>query len=78
MGLGAAGYLYKAGYSMEICVAGAILGTTVSSLAAVLYMMVKVHRKYRVKPSPDAFDGWVFRHGRGDTLRRVRQGHDGV
>ena len=56
VGLGAAGYLYRAGYSMEICVAGAILGTTVSSLAAVLYMMVKVHRKYQVKPSPDAFD----------------------
>ncbi len=56
VGLGCAGYLYKAGYSVEICVAGAILGTTVSSLAAMVYMIVKVHRKYQVKPSPEAKD----------------------
>ncbi len=65
VGLGAAGYLYKAGYSMEICVAGAILGTTVSSVAAMLYMVVKVHRKYKVRPGPEAKDkapsnGWVL------------------
>ncbi len=56
VGLGCAGWLYKEGYSVEICVAGAILGTTVSSLAAMLYMIVKVHRKYQVRPSKDAFD----------------------
>ncbi len=56
VGLGCAGYLYKAGYSMEVCVAGAILGTTVSSLAAMIYMMAAVHRKYQVKPSPAAKD----------------------
>lgn len=56
VGLGCAGYLYKAGYSVEICVAGAILATTVSSLAAMLYMMVKVHRKYKIIPGPEATD----------------------
>ncbi len=56
VGLGAAIWLYKHDYSMEICVAGAILGTTVSSLAAMLYMMVKVHRKYDVRPGPEATD----------------------
>lgn len=56
VGLGCAGYLYKAGYSMEICVAGAILGTTVSSLAAMVYMMAAVHRKYQVRPSREAKD----------------------
>ena len=56
VGLGAAGWLYKNGYSMEICVAGAILGTTISSVAAMLYLMIKVHRKYDVKPGPEAVD----------------------
>lgn len=56
VGLSAAGWLHKKGYSMEICVAGAILGTTVSSLAAMLYMMAAVHRKYRVRPGPEAVD----------------------
>ena len=56
VGLGAAGWLYKKGYSMEICVAGAILGTTVSSLAAMFYMMAAVHRKYPVKPPKEAND----------------------
>ena len=50
VGLGCAGYLYKAGYSVELCAAGAILGTTVSSLAAMVYMQVKVHRKYEIRP----------------------------
>ncbi len=56
VGLACAGWLYKAGYSMEICAAGAIFGTTVSSLAAMVYMQVKVHRKYDVKPRRDASD----------------------
>ncbi len=56
VGLGCAGGLYKMGYSVEICAAGAIFGTTVSSLAAMLYMQVAVHRKYQVKPSPQATD----------------------
>ncbi len=50
VGLGCAGWLYKEGYSVDICAAGAILGTTVSSLAAMLYMRIKVRRKYQVKP----------------------------
>ena len=56
VGLACAGWLYKAGYSVEICAAGAILGTTVSSLAAMLYMQIKVHRKYRVKPQKASGD----------------------
>ena len=56
VGLGCAGWLYKNGYSVEICAAGAILGTTVSSLAAMLYMQIKVHRKYQVRPGPEAKD----------------------
>ena len=56
VGLACAGWLYKAGYTMDICVAGAIMGTTVSSVAAMGYMMVKVHRKYKVKPGPEATD----------------------
>ena len=56
VGLACAGWLYKSGYSMDICAAGAILGTTVSSLAAMLYMQIAVHRKYQVKPGPGAKD----------------------
>ena len=56
VGLACAGWLYKAGYSVEICAAGAILGTTVSSLAAMLYMQIKVHRKYQVKPKKTSAD----------------------
>lgn len=50
VGLGCAGALHKMGKSPAICAAGAILGTTVSSLAAMLYMQIKVHRKYTVTP----------------------------
>lgn len=50
VGLAAAGVLHRMGKSVEICAAGAILGTTVSSLAAMLYMMIKVHAKYTVSP----------------------------
>lgn len=50
VGLAAAGYLHVRGYSVQICAAGAILGTTVSSLAAMLYMQIKVHRKYELRP----------------------------
>ena len=50
VGLAAAIVLHRMGMSVEICAAGAILGTTVSSLAAMLYMQIKVHRKYEVNP----------------------------
>lgn len=50
VGLTAAGVLHRMGMSVEICAAGAILGTTVSSLAAMLYMQIKVHAKYTVSP----------------------------
>lgn len=50
VGLAAAIILHRMGKSVEICAAGAILGTTVSSLAAMLYMQIKVHRKYEVNP----------------------------
>ena len=50
VGLAAAGMLHRMGKSVEICAAGAILGTTVSSLAAMLYMQIKVHAKYTVSP----------------------------
>ena len=50
VGLTAAGILHRMGKSVEICAAGAILGTTVSSLAAMLYMQIKIHRKYEVNP----------------------------
>ena len=42
VGLGCAGWLYKSGYGMDVCAAGAILGTTVSSLAAMRYRMAAV------------------------------------
>lgn len=56
VGLAAAGILHRMGKSVEICAAGAILGTTVSSLAAMLYMQIKVHSKYDVSPpaGPDS------------------------
>lgn len=50
VGLGCAGVLHAMGKSVAICAAGAILGTTVSSLAAMLYMQIKIHRKYTVNP----------------------------
>lgn len=50
VGLIAAVILHRMGKSVEICAAGAILGTTVSSLAAMLYMQIKVHKKYEVNP----------------------------
>ena len=50
VGLGAAGILHAMGKSVDICAAGAILGTTVSSLAAMLYMQIKIRRKYDVNP----------------------------
>lgn len=50
VGLAAAGILHRMGKSVEICAAGAILGTTVSSLAAMLYMQIKVHSKYEMNP----------------------------
>lgn len=50
VGLAAAAVLHRLGKSVEICAAGAILGTTVSSLAAMLYMQIKVHAKYTVSP----------------------------
>lgn len=50
VGLLTAGALHRQGKSVEICAAGAILGTTVSSLAAMVYMQIKVHRKYRMNP----------------------------
>ncbi len=50
VGLACAIGLHRMGQSVEICAAGAILGTTVSSLAAMVYMQLKVHRKYEVKP----------------------------
>lgn len=56
VGLAAAGFLAGRGYGLDVCAAGAILGTTVSSLAAMLYMQIKVHRKYRVKPPKTAKD----------------------
>lgn len=62
VGLAAAVILQKMGMSVEICAAGAILGTTVSSLAAMLYMQIKVHRKYDmhppVRPDSDVPDSW--------------------
>ena len=56
VGLGAAAWLASRGCGLDVCAAGAILGTTVSSLAAMLYMQIKVRRKYRVKPSAEAKD----------------------
>lgn len=56
VGLTCAIVLYRMGMSLEICAAGAILGTTVSSLAAMLYMQISVHRRYQVKPKPEAVD----------------------
>lgn len=56
VGLTCASWLRKHGYGVAVCAAGAILGTTVSSVAAMLYMHIKVHRKYRVKPGPEAKD----------------------
>ncbi|MCD8323104.1 MAG: polysaccharide biosynthesis protein [Oscillospiraceae bacterium] len=56
VGLACAIVLYRMGMSLEICAAGAILGTTVSSLAAMLYMQITVHRRYQVKPMPEAGD----------------------
>ena len=50
VGLTAAGVLHRMGKSVEICAAGAILGTTVSSLVAMLYMQIKIHAKYTVSP----------------------------
>lgn len=50
VGLATAIVLHQMGKSVEICAAGAILGTTVSSLAAMLYMQIKVRRKYEVNP----------------------------
>ena len=50
VGLGAAGILHRMGRSVEICAAGAILGTTVSSLAAMVYMQIKIRRKYTLNP----------------------------
>ena len=50
VGLVTAGVLHNMGKSLEICAAGAILGTTVSSLAAMVYMQIKVHRKYELNP----------------------------
>ena len=50
VGLAAAGILHRMGKSVDICAAGAILGTTVSSLAAMLYMQIKIRRKYEVNP----------------------------
>lgn len=54
VGLAAAYILHRRGMSVDICAAGAILGTTVSSLAAMLYMQISVHRKYDVNPAPAA------------------------
>lgn len=56
VGLAAAGILHRMGKSVDICAAGAILGTTVSSLAAMLYMQIKIHSKYTVNPpaTPDS------------------------
>jgi stage V sporulation protein B len=51
VGLACAGILHKMGKSVAICAAGAILGTTVSSLAAMVYMMIAVHRKYEMRPA---------------------------
>lgn len=53
VGLACAGVLHKMGKSVAICAAGAIFGTTVSSLAAMLYMQIEVHRKYTVNPPAD-------------------------
>ena len=50
IGLTAAIILKKRGASISICVAGAILGTTVSSLICMIYMMIKAHRKYTINP----------------------------
>ena len=50
VGLSAAYILHRMGKSVEICAAGAIFGTTVSSLAAMLYMQLKIHAKYSVNP----------------------------
>ena len=56
VGLVAAGILHRMGKSVEICAAGAILGTTMGSLAAVLYMEIKIHSKYNVNvpATPDS------------------------
>ncbi len=56
VGLVCAGILYKMGKSLAVCAAGAILGTTVSSLAAALYMRVAIHHRYQVRPVADAQD----------------------
>ena len=51
VGLACAGVLHAMGKSVELCAAGAILGTTVSSLAATAYMHFCVRRKYEVNPA---------------------------
>ncbi len=51
VGLSCAAILHSMGQSVAICAAGAILGTTVSSLAAMVYMQIKIHRRYRVDPT---------------------------
>ena len=47
VGLALAAYLIKAGYDKTVSVAGAILGVTVGSLVALVYMIVYKMRNYR-------------------------------
>ncbi len=54
VGLGAALVLFKLGASESITAAGAIAGTTVSSLATLIFMFFIVGRKYDMKPAVTA------------------------
>lgn len=65
-GLALAAYLIKQGAEQPVCVAGAIFGVTVGSLAALLYMLVYKMRCYRFEPAsePDVPDsaGIIFKN----------------
>ena len=54
VGLAAALVLIHLGKSESITAAGAIAGTTVSSLATLIFIMLLVHRKYEVRPAVTA------------------------
>lgn len=54
IGLALALLLIKLGESESITAAGAIAGTTISSLATLIYMAVAVGRKYEMRPAPAA------------------------
>jgi len=71
VGLTLAILLAGAGKSMDICAAGALVGTSVSSLVAFTFARQKIHRRYVVNP-PVTPESDVPRPGRkvlGDLLR---------